>query len=89
MPRTIHDLKPEDWDAAHHVAVLVRNPDGSPALWVSDDHEAGKAQTPDTYTVTDELLAYYVSPDEDLDDLIEEWKAGVQWEEDEADEDVP
>ena len=77
MPRTIRDIPPEGWNGDKHV--LVRYEDTQPALWVRDESLAGYATKADEYTVCDEYMSYSVDPDEDLDEIIREWKTNVDW----------
>jgi len=67
MPHTIRDIL--NWTNNEHV--LLRYPDGEPALWLRDEG-AG-------FTINDIGLGYSVEPDEDLDEIIREWKTNVDW----------
>lgn len=75
MTTTIRDL---DFSGGES-APLVRYPDRQPALWVTDEYLAGVVETPGTYTLNDVNTSIPLFPDEDIDNIVEGWKAAVSW----------
>lgn len=74
--RTINDLT-FNGDAA----VLLSYANGERALWVIDEYLAGGAGG---YSLNDISSKVGIGPFDDIDGLIADWKAAVEWD-DEAD----
>ena len=71
--------KIKDLDFNGYRAVLLRYDDYEEALTVRDDYLAGLSDTPGTYSLCDYNSCEPLGVDEELDDIIAEWKVNVDW----------
>lgn len=78
-------MAPKDLSYNGYVSVLLRYPSaygdgpGEPALWVQDDYLSGDSDSPGTYCLIDDNERVPLTADEDLDEIVAEWKRAVQW----------
>lgn len=73
MARTILDLKFDGY-----TAVLLRNPDGTPALWIYDE-KLGGGDFGTRYSINDVNDKVAVHIGDDLDAIVAQWKRSVGW----------
>mgnify|MGYP000861599051 FL=1 len=52
--------------------VLLSYPNGEPALWIDREPDG-------RYTLNDVNGQTFLDPDEDLDEIVADWKAAVGW----------